>query len=549
MTISLGSAAAQHEERVLRDLIRGLSGAAQAPGLSVGLVGQSSGFAPPGDAAQVPQPPAHCLCACLNGDAGAAAAHGCPYLTGAGDARGPGTSRCARGFRVTVQPAALGERPAVLLVVEGELGPTPEAVVRRSTPHLPPAALLDRVETIGRVVRDVGQLLEENAGFADEVLRSYEQLNFIFDLTQQIAQVLDAREIEQLLLQRVARLLAAQAVFVASPEGEWRAFDTAGGARAAPGAAATLQGRCEVELRTAAETVDLVRRTRRVQVTALGARPVIAAPLVHLDDRVDVVLAVRPEGAATFTSTDMMMIASALTFGGQLISNGELHERLRTMSLEVTRALVAAIDQKDHYTRGHSERVGMLSRLVGRELGLSRAELQDLEWAGLLHDVGKIGIPEVILSKPGRLSLTEFESIKRHPRIGYEILRPIASFERVLTGVLHHHEQPDGNGYPSGLRGDAVPLIARIIHVADTFDALTSTRSYRRAFQVERACEIMRQDAGSRLDAGVIDVFLRVLEAYRQADPGGFAANFIAQREFEDVESGRPTVYAGGQSG
>jgi HD-GYP domain-containing protein (c-di-GMP phosphodiesterase class II) len=215
----------------------------------------------------------------------------------------------------------------------------------------------------------------------------------------------------------------------------------------------------------------------------------------------------------------------------------------------LTRALVAAIDQKDHYTRGHSERVGMLSRLVGRELGLSRAELQDLEWAGLLHDVGKIGIPEVILSKPGRLSLTEFESIKRHPRIGYEILRPIASFERVLTGVLHHHEQPDGNGYPSGLRGDAVPLIARIIHVADTFDALTSTRSYRRAFQVERACEIMRQDAGSRLDAGVIDVFLRVLEAYRQADPGGFAANFIAQREFEDVESGRPTVYAGGQSG
>ncbi len=249
MTISLGSTAAQHEQRLLRDLLCGLSGTAHAPSLSVGLAG----------APEHRQPPLHCLRACLKSDAPPAASSACSFLAGVADAPVTTSGRCARGYRVTVQPTVIGQRAATLLVVEGELNAPSEP------DH---AGLLDRVETIGRVIQGVGQLLEENAGFADEVLRNYEQLNFIFDLTKEIAPLLDAREVEKLLCEHVARLLSVQAILVSPAAGPWRAFEVAGGALHARDAAALLP------LDDVAPTVDVVRRTRQVQVTTAGARPV-----------------------------------------------------------------------------------------------------------------------------------------------------------------------------------------------------------------------------------------------------------------------------------
>ncbi len=149
-----------------------------------------------------------------------------------------------------------------------------------------------------------------------------------------------------------------------------------------------------------------------------------------------------------------------------------------------------------------------------------------MEWAGLLHDVGKIGIPEEILCKPGKLSPEEFAVIKEHPRMGCEILQPIASLSVILDGVLYHHEYPDGSGYPEGLRGDDIPLVARIVHVVDTFDALTSSRPYRTAFSLKQAIEIMQAEKGRRSDAEVTDAFFRAFEEYRRNHPTDFAARF-----------------------
>lgn len=142
-----------------------------------------------------------------------------------------------------------------------------------------------------------------------------------------------------------------------------------------------------------------------------------------------------------------------------------------------------------------------------------------LEWAGLLHDVGKIGIPEEILNKPGKLTDEEFAIIRKHPRMGYDILKPIASFEGVLSAVLHHHENIDGSGYPDGQTGDETPVAAKIIHVVDVFDALTSARSYRAAFSVEKACAILRSEAGTKMDAQIVAAFCRALEKARLAGP------------------------------
>jgi HD-GYP domain-containing protein (c-di-GMP phosphodiesterase class II) len=412
------------DELLLRDLLAGLSIPRPDSARSVGIVGH---------AAHAPQPPAHCLRACLDGDPSAWATRGCAFLAAAARNEflvpGPHDHRCSKGFEVAAQPTTIGGVPAVLVTVEGRLA--------SGAPRSPGLDLLGHLDSAARLVLRVGRILEENAGFANEVLQSYEQLNLIFDLTQQIAQVTGVRAIEGLLLRRLARLLAAPVVWVMTTDGERRVYapsDDTGS-----GAASDLP--CGAAPTTA---VDAVRRTRQVRVFAMDGRPAIGGPLVRLDDHVDVVLAVRSEGAEAFKSCDMLLLESVLTFGGQIISNSEVHDRLRRMSMEVTRALVAAIDKKDHYTSGHSELVESWTRLTAQDLGLPAAQQQIMEWAGLLHDVGKIGIPEETLCKPGKLTKAEFDVIKRHPRMGYEILKPIASFELVLDGVLYHHEQPDG---------------------------------------------------------------------------------------------------------
>jgi len=232
----------------------------------------------------------------------------------------------------------------------------------------------------------------------------------------------------------------------------------------------------------------------------------------------------------------------------QLLNNAELHSRLRRMSVETTRALVAAIDKKDHYTCGHSERVGLLARLTGEQLGLPEPELQTLEWAGLLHDVGKIGVPEEVLTKPGRLNDEEWAWIRKHPTMGYEILKPIASFTGVLDAVLYHHENPDGSGYPHGLVGEQIPLFARIVHVVDVFDALSSDRSYRPAFTLEQTVDILTKEAGSKLDRQCVQAFLAALDALRTNDPERFAQLFPQACRGELPAAGAPAEAGQGSS-
>src|SRR5690606_26088192 len=155
---------------------------------------------------------------------------------------------------------------------------------------------------------------------------------------------------------------------------------------------------------------------------------------------------------------------------------------------------------KDRYTCGHSERVAMLARRIAQAAGLSGPQAERVHICGLLHDVGKIGVPEAVLCKPGRLNDEEFALITQHPAIGHRILKDIPMLEDVLPGVLHHHERFDGRGYPSGLAGQQIPLIARIIALADTFDAMSSTRSYRPAMPRERVLAEITREAGSQLD-------------------------------------------------
>ncbi len=177
-------------------------------------------------------------------------------------------------------------------------------------------------------------------------------------------------------------------------------------------------------------------------------------------------------------------------------------------------ALVEAVEAKDPYTRGHTQRVADLAVLIGQEIGYSSQQLKVLNQAAMLHDIGKIGIPDSVLNKPGRLTDAEFSIVKEHPVRSHRIIQQARSLQREIPGVRHHHERLDGTGYPDGLQGDAIPMDARVIAVADVFDALTSARPYREAWSVERALEIIDQEAGAKLDLRCVAALRRVLPVW-----------------------------------
>ena len=179
--------------------------------------------------------------------------------------------------------------------------------------------------------------------------------------------------------------------------------------------------------------------------------------------------------------------------------------------MESIQTLRNTVEAKDIYTRGHSDRVSELSVLIGKKLGLSEADLKVLEIGGLFHDIGKIGVPDSILQKEEKLTDDEYSQIKQHPNIGLHILSHAAIFKNILPIVEHHHEKFDGSGYPGKLAGNDIPYLARIATVADSFDAMTSCRSYRNALSIETVIAEFERCRGTQFDPDIADLFLTIL--------------------------------------
>lgn len=187
------------------------------------------------------------------------------------------------------------------------------------------------------------------------------------------------------------------------------------------------------------------------------------------------------------------------------------HDRLQHTFLQSLLGLANALEAKDPYTRGHSERVAMLARQLALSVGCSPEERRVIAQAGLLHDLGKIGVPERILVKPGPLDEEEWKAMRAHPVLGAQIVAPLEFFAEGARIIRHHHERHDGSGYPAGLAGEAIPLGARIVAVADVFDALTSDRPYRSSLPRAAALERLGRWAGHLLDERVVSVFLSLM--------------------------------------
>ena len=228
-------------------------------------------------------------------------------------------------------------------------------------------------------------------------------------------------------------------------------------------------------------------------------------------------LFVLDKDAGEFDSSDAKLLTSIANESAIYLENVRLFDDVRSLVMGLMHSLTSAVDAKDAYTCGHSERVALLSRHLAADAGLTPADVEKVYMSALLHDVGKIGVPEAVLQKAGRLTEEEFEQMKKHPQIGARILQDVRQIKQIIPGVLHHHERYDGKGYPDGLIGKEIPLMGRIICLADSFDAMTTNRTYRTAMPLEAALAEIRRCAGTHFDPELTETMLRTsAEQFRE---------------------------------
>ncbi len=239
----------------------------------------------------------------------------------------------------------------------------------------------------------------------------------------------------------------------------------------------------------------------------------VACPMAAKGAPVGVALFGHKVSGLPFTADDLVMLTAVCNFAGPALEGARLYSELHRTYLSTVRAFVSSLEAKDTYTRGHSERVADYARVVGQSMGLGRHEIDMLVFGAVLHDIGKIGVAEGILNKPGPLTPEEWRIVRAHPEMGARIISNIDYLEPAIGLILHHHERIDGRGYPHGLVGADIELGTRIVTVADSFDAMTTNRPYRQAMNLEKAVTLLRANAGRQFDPQVVERFIDLLES------------------------------------
>ncbi len=247
--------------------------------------------------------------------------------------------------------------------------------------------------------------------------------------------------------------------------------------------------------------------------TAFKTKNIICVPVKVKDRVIGVLEAINKKHGEKFDREDLSLLISLADQVAIALDNARLYEELEEMFFQTAESLADAIEKRDPYTGGHTQRVTSYSLAIAHHLQLKSSEKRCLKIAAVLHDVGKIGIEDQILRKPGPLSPEEYDTIKRHTNMGVEILEHIRQLRDIIPGVKYHHEQMNGRGYPDGLKGEEMPVIAKIVAVADTYDAMTTDRHYRKALTKGVAMKELKRCAGAQFDREVVEAFVKAYES------------------------------------
>ena len=236
---------------------------------------------------------------------------------------------------------------------------------------------------------------------------------------------------------------------------------------------------------------------------------IIIGPLSHKERTIGVVIIVFEEDQDFIRQQTLKLLYVLAGFFSLALQNAFLFNDLKRSYFDTIRGVTNSIEARDPYTRGHSHRVAQIAKAIAGELNWSSDDIELIDWGGMLHDVGKIGIHDYILNKPGRLGEEEYDTMKSHPLIGAQIVKGISFLKPVVPYILEHHERFDGKGYPQGLVGESISIQGRLLAVADTFDAITTDRSYRRSMVVEIALKEIEKGANSQFDPKIVEAFKR----------------------------------------
>jgi len=374
-----------------------------------------------------------------------------------------------------------------------------------------------------------------------EILEAMEEIGRLLNST------LDEREVRRHAMQSATRLMRAEvgSLLLIDPETQELFFEVALGDKAE-----TVR---EIRLRPGEGIAGWVAQTGEAQIvndtrknphffksadekSGFVTRNMICVPVKSHEKIVGVLQAINKK-RGKFTEIDLEGFKSLADQVAIAIENAGLYRELKETFLSTAAALGDAIEAKDAYTAGHTKRVLEYSLVVGKRLGLSKEELDQLKLAAALHDIGKIGIEDRILGKPNRLEPEEAEMMERHTVIGAKIVENIRPLRAIVPGILHHHEKYDGKGYPDALKGGAIPTMARIISVCDTFDAITSDRPYRKGVHPEIALQELRKHSGTQFDPKIVGVFIAAYESgeiepilHRNNPSAGAPSHFLSEK-------------------
>jgi putative nucleotidyltransferase with HDIG domain len=254
--------------------------------------------------------------------------------------------------------------------------------------------------------------------------------------------------------------------------------------------------------------------------TGYERKTAISAPIMIKEELIGVISLINRKTDVPFTSDEKTLLTTIASEAAMAINNTLLLEKIQKNYFSMIQSLIVAVESKDEYTRGHSERVTQYSLLIAEQLGLGMEQLEVIQQAAALHDIGKITVELSILNKPTTLSEEEYEKIKLHPLIGYKILEPIDFDDNVKQAVLQHHEKLDGSGYPGGRTGDDILMEARVLAVADAFDAMTTRRPYREPLSIEEALAELGGNMGTQFDTDVVNVLNRIVHSMTSTGAG-----------------------------
>ncbi|MEW6718990.1 MAG: HD-GYP domain-containing protein [Thermodesulfobacteriota bacterium] len=356
-------------------------------------------------------------------------------------------------------------------------------------------------------VRGIGHLLQRDLELqqtGDEMLQLSEQMTFLFKLARKTIGVNEIEAFCQVILEEIAPAIEADYGIVHTKSRSDQEIDI-------------LHGIGEEELRALRERDNLSERIPGPDSTVISTlsdgTSVLYCPIKEKDGPIGYIAFFRSADRRFFTSYEKKFVSIIEHIISPTVETIRLYGSLRDLYINTVKALAAAIDAKDQYTHGHSFRVARFSNAIGRRLGVSEKALDDLDIAAYMHDLGKIGVPESILGKPGKLTEAEYLEIKKHPILTNRILEPIHLPPAIVDAAVQHHERVDGRGYPFGLKGAEISLFGKIIAVADVFDALTSKRPYRNAMTVEKALGLLCEGIGSEFDLDAVRAMLMALRS------------------------------------